>query len=232
MLTVLIQQCCSDTSPKPSSAAAVHFFSLYCTLFIYLFCLCLPVLPTMTSPPPFFPLQLSGVNFPVVSSDTVSWFAEVEQINSDILQPDCGCCGSCPGQIFLFFFSISSTPEMTMTNGSYWNSHALYSPWKRKPHQDKFQLGINSVSFAYVSFLVTKGPINPPQKSKSCIKLMLLCVFTCSYYRLTGFTALCYCLRSTLSYFFLFFLLIYGFVSTANTVSALLFVCERKHFHC
>lgn len=38
-------------------------------------------------------LQLSGLNFPVVSPDCVSWFAEVEQINPDISPPDLGSCG-------------------------------------------------------------------------------------------------------------------------------------------
>lgn len=42
---------------------------------------------------PHYPfLQLSGLNFPVVSPDCVSWFAEVEQINPDISPPDLGSC--------------------------------------------------------------------------------------------------------------------------------------------
>lgn len=79
------------------------FYSLTLLYFIYLFVSSVFACITYSDLATSFSLQLSGVNFPVVSPDRVSWFAEVEQINPDILQPDCGCCGSCPRQDFFQF---------------------------------------------------------------------------------------------------------------------------------
>lgn len=81
-------------------------------------------------PHQFLLTELLGLNFTVVSLDRVSCSAEVEQINPDILPPDPGSGGAGPDRNFSISSSHVSTLAMTMTNGAYSNSHALYRPCK------------------------------------------------------------------------------------------------------